>query len=320
MLRVNQLIGFGARGAGLQQGPFRYWRINISTLGSGNLASVAELQMYESKFGQNCCTGGTAAADSIFDANYPASEGFDDGLQDEVDATTDTSVWSSTDTALPHWLSYDFGVVKEIVAIGHHGRAGSRLFHNPTAYTVEYSNDNNSWSVAWSINTTWPDAFDFKRFVNPSYAVPSYTGSPHGSHSFWRVFVTFGVGDSVGIAEMEYRATPSGADQATGGSAAASSIFSGSFPASAAFDDDSGTYWVTSVDWAWLRYDFASPVSVAEVSIQARPSGSPVSGPVYFAIQWADSSSGPWTTAWHEMGETGWALGETRVFTDPNYI
>lgn len=192
----------------------------------------------------------------------------------------------------------------------------------PSDFSVQYSDDAVAWTTAWSeTGVTWT-GFEFKRCVNPSYGEPPYSGSPHGAHAYWRLHsMRADNDDAVALAEMEFRATPGGADQATGGTPSASSIFSGSFPASAAFDDDGGTLWsaANGSNWAWLQYQFGSAVEVTEVVIAARDDVAAITSPGEFAFQYSDDGV-TWTTAWALVGETSWSLGETRTYTDPNYV
>ena len=89
---------------------------------------------------------------------------------------------------------------------------------------------------------------------------------------------------------MEFRATLGGADQATGGTASAWSEFGG-FPASNAFDDNTGTEYsaanTVGAEEAYLiAYDFGTTVEVAQVEFTARSSPSsqaPQSGYIGFS-------------------------------------
>lgn len=304
-------------------GAHRYWRINITAIGGSSSSSIVELEMYESRFGPNVCSGVTAASSGNFDAQYDASEAFDTSLIDNGGGTS--ALWASN--AAVSWLRADFGSgnAKAVVGIGVHGRQASFVAQMPTDFDVQYSDDASSWTTAWSeAGVTW-SANEFKRFYHPSLPAASHSGSPHGSHSYWRVVVPIAQDSSVGvsIAELEMRATPSGADQCTGGTAAASSEFSGSFTAAMGFDNDASSFW-RSTDagrWGpWLRYQFASPVSVAQLTVATRNSGSVTTSPKALVFQYADSSSGPWTTILASHNLATWSLGEVRTYTDPNYV
>lgn len=317
--------GIGAGSAtGFAVQPYRYWRILISSVTSGTpYAAISELEMYQTVYGANVCTGGTASASSVT-GGYEAADAFDGNLRDYNSGSG--SAWATNYGAVSNsWLKYDFGAgnEKSIVAIGMHARAFAT--QAPTAFSVQYSSDDSAWTTAWSESSvSWSD-FEYKLFKNPSESTPSYSGSPYGSHSYWRVFVADDMSNGVYIpciAELAYRATPSGSNQATGGSATASSEYNGAFVASNAFDGNASTMWAptSGSSGAWLRYDFASPVSVAQFALTIRNDGYTGNSPKAFAFQWADSSSGPWRTTVKPIGQTNWTNGETKVYTDPNYV
>lgn len=151
--------------------------------------------------------------------------------------------------------------------------------------------------------------------------IDPYTGSLHGAHAYWEVYVTAveAMGNS-GIAELEMRATIGGADQCSGGTSSASSIFSGSFVAANGFDNDANTLWHNGggVIPSWLRYQFAAPVEVAEVSMTSRNDSA--NGDIAtFRVRYSDDGTN-WFTAWVVNTPTDWGHPETRVFADPNFI
>lgn len=306
-------------------GNHRYWRVNITAVGTGTLAAMCQLEMYESEFGVNACGGGTASASSENAAAYTASKAFDGLLQDNGDTSSRTSVWASTNTALPHWIQYDFGMGNdvEIISIGVHGRNSTFASQMPTAFDVQYSDDGSSWTTHWSESGLSWAGYEFKKFVHPDWVEASYTGSPRGGFQYWRLFAKRDGGPNApAVAELQFRATPGGADQATGGTASASSIFSGSFPASAAFDDDAGTLWSTSsaATFGWLQYQFSGTVEVAQIALTARNDTAVTTTPSALAVQYSATGSAPWTTLLNDESETGWSLGETRTYTDDGYI
>ena len=158
----------------------------------------------------------------------------------------------------------------------------------------------------------------FRRIFYPDLIVPVAGGV--GSHLYWRINVT--ATDSADsfkaqITEMEYRATVGGADQATGGTATASSNFSTTPPADA-FDDSVTTSWVSDNGAAlpqWLRYQFASAVEVAQISITSGDNATRAArAPKDFTIQFSDDGSS-WTTALSVTGEPAWGITETRLYT-----
>jgi hypothetical protein len=295
-------------------GPHRYWRINVTAITSGLIAAIGELEMQETEFGPNVCTGGTPSADTEFNASFLATNAFDGNLAG--------SPWASTSSSLPHWLRYDFGAGNdvEINAVGMHARTSS-LETMPTAFDVQFSDDGSSWTTAWSESGLSWSAREFKKFVNPAYTEPGYTGSPWGSYTHWRYYgrVTDG-GAFFSSAEIEWRATPGGADQATGGSSFSGGDFSGSFDHPRAFDNNNATLWASAGTNTYIGYGHGSAVSVGQVAIRSRQDSAANGSPRDFIVQFSTSSGGPWTTAWVVTGSTGWGLGETRTFTDPNYV
>jgi len=303
-------------------GKHRYWRIHVTANQSGNITAFNEIEMYEEQFGINVIAGGTVSADTTFDANHPASDAVDYSLAETGTATTH-SVWASTNTAMPHWLKYDFGVgvTRNIKSIGIHNRTTASLAQSPGTFTIQWSDDNSAWTTKWTETAIVWTILDYRRFSDPTYDAPTYALSPHGSHAYWRFVGRSGQAiTTIALAEMEMRATPSGADQCSGGTATASTTLSTNV-ASNAFDNNNATYWAhnsaTEANYAWLKYAFAAPVEVAEIKIRARADAA-TSAPTYFSIQYSDDDT-VWTTAWNVEASTGWVVSEERLFTDPNY-
>lgn len=86
-----------------------------------------------------------------------------------------------------------------------------------------------------------------------------------------------------------------GTDLSVGGTATASSEYSGSFLAGNAFDKNNATEWATNgtdID-PWVQYAVASPIDVAQLSVRFASSAS--YRPVAIRLDAANSGSGPWT-------------------------
>ena len=150
------------------------------------------------------------------------------------------------------------------------------------------------------------------------------------AHRYWALQVTAraGSGNGVGLAEIEMRATPGGADQCSGGTASGASSF-GLVPANA-FDNDDNTIWhdaATGGEKVRISYDFGTAVTVAEVFVRNSPAGATsglpgvIYGPAACMIQWSDDGS-----AWHYggpavdlggLGNGGTAVIETVVDDGP---
>lgn len=287
----------------------RYWRVNITSNNGAADTGFLELELYDALLGKNITSGGTASAlQSTF--GYGPEQLFDGSFQSN-------SGWRST--SMPTWAQYDFGTAKSIYGFGIHGT--NTAGQGPKDFELQWSDNNSTWTTYITVTnqTGWATG-EIRRFWSSS--LPSYSGSPWGTHSYWRLYVKNANNDFPGLAELEFRATPGGSDQATGGTASASSIYAGSFVASNAFDDNVSTFWIASSSgFGWIQYAFASPVSVAQVLLRARNDGNPQNTPNLFAIQFADSSSGPWTTTINVIsGSTSYTNGEARTFTDSFYI
>ena len=308
--------------------PHRHWRVLISANQSLDTSCIPELELYASPWGGNIASGGTASASSESSADYVAAKGFDQNPATISGAGSSVNqAWASSNTPPPHWLAYDLGVGNESVvqAVGLSARESAFIGQTPVTFVVQYSDDGSAWTTLWSVSTSAWTQGEHRRFVNPSYSTGGYSGSPHGSHLYWRIFALQSETwtSAVAIGEVEMRATPAGADQCAGGTAAADSEFSGSFVAANAFDNSNTTVWSAldrgNYNWGWIRYQFASAVEVAEVKIRARHDVAPTTSPEIFWVQHSDDGV-TWTTAWDVLAQTGWVLSEERVFTDPAYV
>jgi F5/8 type C domain len=139
------------------------------------------------------------------------------------------------------------------------------------------------------------------------------------AHTYWRLNVSANCGDStyLQIAEIELRASVGGADECSGGTATASTSYSGSFTADKAYDNSSATSWATSTNntTGWIAYQFASPVDILEYTIQVL-SGDLTRAPKDFALEWSDDGV-TWISADWRLNVTPWTSSETKTFTVP---
>jgi len=140
---------------------------------------------------------------------------------------------------------------------------------------------------------------------------------------FWRVVFTgvSGSGGAVGVSQLIMATTPGGAQAATGGTATASSVWSASWPISAAFDGNDATTWYSGSGTflttglrsgvQFLQYEFATAVDIVEVRIRA-PQDLQYSPESFAVLSSADGST--WEV------RRGWRIdpvlttGETRTF------
>jgi len=301
----------------------RYWRILIAENNGGITASFAQLHLHETAWGPNIATGGTAISDGDFQETFLAEYAFSAELWG--DNTLEPWVnWGGNNTSGvgPWWIGYDFGAGNEkaikAITIVNRSVAANAAITAPRDFAVQWSDNGTDWTTAWEVADQTFAEYEVKRFIDPA-AVESYTGSPHGSRKFWRLWLEGGSGGFCGFAEAQLRAVPSGASQATGGTASASSAFEAN-PASGAFDGNAATNWfATSNNREWLQYEAATTFAVSQVALQERASGTSRM-PQRALLAYRDSTSEPWTAVASLVGITSPGLGNFVTFTDPNYI
>jgi len=149
--------------------------------------------------------------------------------------------------------------------------------------------------------------------VNPFWRSPVVVGPRRYCRLMW-----MGSEDGVfqTVAEIEFAATPSGADLATGGSVIASTRIVN--PANA-FDNNTSTLAVrvatSDLDDLWIGYDFTAPVTVQEVRITAEATDFNRT-PTAFFVQVSDDNV-TWQTVCLHVTSTAWTTGQVRAFAVP---
>lgn len=139
------------------------------------------------------------------------------------------------------------------------------------------------------------------------------------AHLYWRLNIAAVDGGTViGIAEIEMRTSPGGANVATGGTATASGQQAGS-EASKAFDASNSTNWLctAAVTQGWIRYQFATAQDIVEHAVMA-PNATTNRAPKQWSIQWSDDGN-TWETAAIVNNQTAWGTSENRVFTHSSW-
>jgi hypothetical protein len=122
-----------------------------------------------------------------------------------------------------------------------------------------------------------------------------------------------------GVAEIEFKSTPDGDDLCSGGTASANT-YSGGYSPIQAVDNNNSSYWLASftAGVTWWAYEFATPVSLIEYTIRARPSYQNDT-PIEWRVQYWDETSEAWVT-WHTYApdpSISWSAGQKRTFSLP---
>lgn len=121
-----------------------------------------------------------------------------------------------------------------------------------------------------------------------------------------------------GASEIEMRSVIGGADLCTGGSAQSYSIYSGSYAAANAFDDNTATLYHSDSHGIlnFIQYTFAAPVAdIVQLAIRARSDGENGIAPRDFDVRKWDGSA--FVTQWTVRGTPVYANGEQKIFTKP---
>ncbi len=307
-------------------GPHRYWGIRfLSGVEGFTETGAAQIILRNSMWSANLCkTGGAVSCDKAnASVNTPPANTVDGRIHSGSNAAC--LDWATaTAQTFPILWSYDLGSGNdaEVNVVEIHARYSTG--RTAQSFEVVYSDDGSTWTVAWTVRGAPLSPDHYEKFARPGLSIPDYSGSPHGAHTYWRLSLK-PISTNLCLTEMEFRATPGGADQCSGGTASVSSNFNGTatYQASNLVDNSGSTIWhsVNSSVGDYVQYQFASPVSVAEIALTSRNAGSPIAAPNYITVQYSDNGV-DWTTAWHipEINRTGtWALNTQKVFTDPYY-
>jgi hypothetical protein len=286
-------------GGGGGPGAHRYWRLLCRKNAGGGFTGISELELRSTSGGADETGSGTPLGSGSIQAGSLAAV---------FDNSTSTGVqWNGTGAGL--FIGYDFGAgndkaIIEINVLPRHDSA-DRTF---AEFDFQYSDDNASWTTAWSGSYTAWVIGTTVTFSQPSAAASRY----------WRVRGdTLGSGTSMSCAELELRETVGGADATGSGTASASSQFSSQFP-SLAFDNSAATFWSGSADVAqcsWLKYDFGVGVTkeIAQISYTARNDAFFTQAPTAGWIEC--SSDGRAFLSRKYFSALGWSAGASNTVT-----
>jgi hypothetical protein len=313
---------FGAAGAV----GHRYWRVPISAITTGTgTYELDEIELYESLDGDNIAPLATITT------NRSVSGGLIGALADgqasgavpyNIDSAYKGIAANINDGTMN--VDFDFGPSFSPAINLHKMVSGTTLSGYgggfPSAWKLQHGDGGAYTDVFSTTGETWGES-ELKTKFNTGYA-PSYTGSPHGTFDIIRVLLLGGGGGfAYYVIEAEFRATPGGADQCSGGTPLAyAEYFSGGFPIAGAFANDGGsTYWVGRVfpsgntDFpGWFQYSFAAPVAMAEFSYSGNANSAKA------IIVQGKRTGGQWCSLFSGQ-HASWG-SETVVFTDPLYV
>lgn len=263
----------------------RYWRLVARQLGAGGLApAMVDLEL---RSGGTDQTGSGTASASADRAGEEADKAFDNN---------GSTFWQAT-AAVGMWIKYDFGAgagqdITEIAITPNVGSAGEMFL----SFDMQSSPDDSTWTTEWVVDYA-PSSWTGPQVV--------FTKPTLGAARRWRIRAdTLVSGNTMSCAEMEWRLSLGGTDETGSGTASASTTFGG-FPASNAFDNNTGTLWSGNAgidDCEYLAYDFGSGVTkaIVQASFTARNDGSYTQSP---------------TAGWIESGSDGISWLPVKRFT-----
>ncbi len=221
--------------------------------------------------------GRPTTASSTENASFPASAA--------TDGNTGTR-WSSAFSD-PQWLQVDLGATATISQVVLQWETAYA-----TAFQIQVSPDASTWTTIYS-TTTGTGGTQTLNVSGTGRYVRMYgtaRGTPYG-YSLWefQVYGTAGTGTACNTT-----------DAALNHPATASSLENSSFPASAAFDGNTGTRWSSAFsDPQWLEVDLGASQSVCEVSLSWEAAYATA-----FQIQVSPDGS-TWTTIYSTTTGTG---------------
>jgi hypothetical protein len=265
----------------------------------GYYGGLSELEFRATVGGADQASGGAPISNRDY-AGYPASNAFDN------DGATR---WGTDQPVRTSAIGYVFSAPTAVAQISVKGSPNST--ESPKDFSIQYY-DGERWYVARDIRgaTLWGSG------ENRTYSVvaPPESNGPSSPHSYWRLRMLSNTGGAVAspninLAEVEFRATMGGADQASGGSTIESG--DGGSGVANAFDNNSSTYWSapTTVLDSWVGYQFTSAVSVEQVAITSTGTYQPRD----FVVEWSDNGT-TWTPEWYALDASWGTSAETKTF------
>lgn len=133
----------------------RYWRINM-TAGAGGAYAFAEIQFRTTAGTSLPFSGGTASAADVFGGTPGAND-----ASKAADSNISTLYGSNNKTA-PQWWMYDYGATAgnwiDPVEIAITARNDGNFNQAPSAFAMEFSDNNSTWTQLALLSAVWASA------------------------------------------------------------------------------------------------------------------------------------------------------------------
>ena len=223
--------------------------------------------------------GKPATASSTESATFPASAAFDG----------DTGTRWSSAFSDPQWIQVDLGSEATVSQVVLQWEAAYA-----TAFQIQVSDTGTgNWTTVYSTTTGTGGTQTLNLTGTGRYVRMNGTARATAyGYSLWE-FQVYGTPVSSGACGT--------ANAALNHPATASSSESATFPASAAFDGDTGTRWSSAFsDPQWIQVDLGSSQQICQVVLQWEAAYATA-----FQIQVSDTGTGNWTTVYSTTTATG---------------
>lgn len=178
--------------AGSPYGAHQYWRFAMTQSDDGGYYAIAEIQMRSSPGNVDQTSGGTPTSSTILDANYPASNAFNNNS---------ANFWHSSGYGF-QWLVYDFGRQVSVAEVTVQSRPDGWAYQCAKTWVLQFSNSSSGpWRTTMSVsgNGGW-SVGETRTYTDPKYDVQTGIVSAVGAASnIDRVINAQGVGLATGL-------------------------------------------------------------------------------------------------------------------------
>lgn len=133
----------------LEQGSYKYWRINIAASNGDVNFSIAEVGLFETGSATNLASSAGASATSTYSSGYLASYAADG---------SSASRWAANGAESPPFgLAFNVGSMKKVTKVTIQAPNNSPPTNSPKDFTIQASDDGGVWIDQWSVSgqTGW---------------------------------------------------------------------------------------------------------------------------------------------------------------------